>query len=217
MNASKPLSRRDIIRVIRRLVEISIKQNEPLEEPIVMVGGTAMIVHDLRKQSYDIDLFIKEFSIDVVNQIEAEFKAEYGDLFRIDVTSLENIWGFIMLRDIDNALHDEDIHIENRIFKLLKLSIEDLFLLKLDSPREKDRADLDLLMERTTPDRLVQRFNVIWKWHGDPDAVLGFADSLISFLHKNGYNHKDFIMKLKLPASMTQSLSEAWKDIPDET
>ncbi len=91
MAMKKVIERGDILRVVERLLEVSIERNEPFAEPIVMVGGTAMIAHDLRKQSYDVDLFVKDFSIDAVASVELEFKEIFGESFRIDVTSVENI------------------------------------------------------------------------------------------------------------------------------
>ncbi len=211
MKPAIALKKEDVFRVLERLLRMSIEQNEPFMEPIVMVGGTAMIAHELRKQSFDVDLFVRDFSIDIVRRVETEFRAEYGDAFRIDVTSIENIWGFIMLRDIADAEPDSEIRIEDRCYTLRKLSIEDLFFLKLDSGREKDIADLSILIGHTDMNRLVDRFNIIWKWHGDPDGVLGLADEFVSFMQARGHNPVEIIERLKLPASMIELLAETWE------
>ena len=116
-----------------------------------------------------------------------------------------------MLRDIADAEPDSEIRIEDRCYTLRKLSSEDLFFLKLDSGREKDIADLSILIGHTDMNRLVDRFNIIWKWHGDPDGVLGLADEFVSFMQARGHNPVEIIERLKLPASMIELLAETWE------
>ncbi len=204
-----------MLKVIRRLLETAESRGMPFQEPIVMVGGTAMTAHDIRKMSYDVDLYIRDFHDDIVYQVEREFKSEYGPNFKIDVTSVENIWGGIMLRDIGQSEPDHVMRVGDRDVTIRKLSPEDLFLIKLDTGREKDRNDLAVLYEKTDSDRLIERFNAIWKWHGNRDAVLGYADSFVSVLRRLGaQNPADVISRLKLPAYMMDSLNDAWN--PDD-
>ncbi len=207
----------DALKVIKRLLEVSEERDEPFEEPVVMVGGTAMAAHGFRKESYNVDLYAREFSFEVVHQVEQEFKAEYFEHFRIDVTSVENIWGYIMLRDIQDSEPDRRIRVGERSITIRKLSPEDLFLLKLDTEREKDREDLPILYEKTNLNRLAKRFNTLWKWHGDPKSVLGFADSFISTLLKLGDHDPAKVIKLlELPEYMTQLLYETWEPKSNE-
>ncbi len=42
----------DALKVIHRLVDVAEQRHEPFEDPIVMVGGTAMAAHQLRRLSY---------------------------------------------------------------------------------------------------------------------------------------------------------------------
>jgi hypothetical protein len=95
------------------------------------------------------------------------------------------------------------------------LSVEDLFFLKLDSGREKDRADLAVLAGNTVLEKLIDRFNTIWKWHGDPDSVLGLADGFVSFMQSMGNEPSYIVERLRLPASMIELLSETWKEHGD--
>lgn len=211
MQKKVPISYHDALKVIRRLLDKAEKQNEPFEEPIVMVGGTAMAAHNIRKFSYDVDLYARDFSDDVVYQVEQEFKVQFGDSFKIDVTSVENIWGYIMLRDIHHSEPDVVLRSGNREITIRKLSPEDLFLIKLDTGREKDRDDLFVLYEKTDLNRLVRRFNIIWKWHGHRDAVLGYADSFVSVLQQlDNHIPADVIARLKLPEFMLNLLYETW-------
>lgn len=205
------ISYHDALKVIRRLLDLSENQNEPFEEPVVMVGGTAMAAHNIRGLSYDVDIYVRDFSHDIVHQVEQEFRAEFGESFKIDVTSVENIWGDIMLRDIHDSEPDTVIRFGTREITVRKLSPEDLFLTKLDTDREKDRNDLSVLYERTDPSRLIRRFNMIWKWHGNRDAVLGYADTFVSVLQELGSHiPDDIIAQLKLPEYMLELLHETW-------
>ena len=198
-------------KVIRRLLEAAENLHAPFEEPIVMLGGTAMAAHNLRQLSQDVDLYARDFSDDVVYQVEQEFKRQFGADFKIDVTSGENIWGDILLRDIGQSEPDMVIHSGNRDITIRKLGPEDLFLLKLDTGREKDRDDLFILYEKTNSSKLIERFNVIWKWHGNRDAVLGYADSFVTILSQLGSDRPlDVIARLKLPEYMLKLLYETW-------
>lgn len=123
-----------------------------------------------------------------------------------------------MLRDIHHSEPDVVVHSGNRDITIQRLSPEDLFLIKLDTGRKKDRDDLSVLYEKTNLGRLVERFNVIWKWHGNRDAVLGYADTFVSVLQQLG-NHSpaDVIARLKLPEYMLELLYETWDDEDEET
>ena len=217
MQKSVPISYHDALHVIRRLLDVAEKQHEPFEEPIVMLGGTAMAAHHIRKLSYDVDLYARDFSDDVVYQVEQQFRQQFGDDFKIDVTSVENIWGDMMLRDIHQSEPDTVIRFENREVTIRKLSFDDLFLVKLDTGREKDRDDLFVLYEKTNADSLIKRFNVIWKWHGNRDAVLGYADSFVAILRQfDNHSPLAVIARLKLPEYMLKLLREAWGTDDDQ-
>jgi hypothetical protein len=116
-----------------------------------------------------------EISADAVEIVEREFRVSFGAGFRLDVTTGENVWGSILVRDIASS----PVLGMMADLELRALRIEDLFLLKLASGRARDIADLDLLAARTTVDALIGRWNQLIKWHGDRHAVLGFADALV--------------------------------------
>jgi hypothetical protein len=212
-----PISYQDILSIIKRLLMVAEEYNEPFGEPIVMVGGTAMTAHRIRKQSFDVDLYARIFSDDVIHQVEQEFREQFGSMFKIDVTSTENIWGMIMLRDIHKSEPDTMIQVGDNQYTIQKLSYENLFLLKLDSNRKKDQDDLPILYEKTNLDLLIKRFNIIVKWHGDRDSVLGYADSFVDAMKKFG-NHDpvDVISSLNLSKYMIALLYESWSNSYDE-
>lgn len=146
----------------------------------MLVGGTALAAWQVRAHSRDVDLYMPEISPDAVEIVEHEFRARHGESFRLDVTTGENVWGSILLRDIASSpLLGAIAGLELRALRL-----EDLFLLKLATGRQRDHADLDLLAPRTTVDALVDRWNQLVKWHGDRQAILGFADALVAQLQR---------------------------------
>jgi predicted nucleotidyltransferase len=146
----------------------------------VLVGGTALAGWQIRARSRDVDLYIPEISADAVEIVEQELRARHGPGFRLDVTTGENVWGTILLRDIATSPVLGTVSgLELRV-----LRIEDLFLLKLAAGRARDLEDLELLAPRTTADALVGRWNQLVKWHGDRHAILGFADALVAQLQQ---------------------------------
>jgi hypothetical protein len=202
-NSGQLLSYDDALAVIERLVDVARSRGETLRSPIVLVGGTALAGWKIRAHSKDVDLYIPEISIDAVEIVEQEFRARYGPEFRLDVTTGENVWGSILVRDIASS----PVFGKIADLELRALRIEDLFLLKLASGRIRDISDLDLLAPRTSVDALVDRWNQLIKWHGDRAAILGFADSLVVQLRRLFvYDPIALIARLDLTAGQRQLL-----------
>jgi len=174
---------------------------------VVLLEGTAMSAWQVRAQSRDVDLFTPEVPAEAVEAVERELRARYGDGFRLDVTSGENVWGSIIVRDITasplvGAIDD---------VQLRALSIEDLFLLKLASARHRDLADLDLLAPRTNADALITRWNQLVKWHGDRHAILGFADAfVVQMVKQYGWGARSVIERLELTRGHRELLVETY-------
>lgn len=166
-------------------------------------------------QPPDPDKRLDKFSVNFYHlDVEQEFKRQFGDDFKIDVTSVENIWGNIMLRDISLSEPALVVRFGNRDLTIRKLGIEDLFLLKLDTGREKDQDDLFVLYEKTSVDALIDRFNVLWKWHGNRDAVVGYADRFVTTLSQFGtVSPREIIARLTLPDYVLQLLHESWSQL----
>jgi len=94
-----------------------------LRSPIVLVGGTALAGWRIRSHSHDVDIYIPEISADAVEIVEQEFRARHGASFRLDVTTGENVWGSILVRDIASSPTLGTI----ADLELRALRIEDLF------------------------------------------------------------------------------------------
>jgi hypothetical protein len=197
----------DALAVIRRLVEVADTRGEIVGQPIVLLGGTALAAWQIRDLSHDVDLYMSTIPSESVEHVETELRAVYGPAFRLDVTSGENVWGSILVRDIAESPVVGTI--DGRV-ELRALTPADLFLLKLASGRARDLADLDLIASRTDADALVDRWNQLVHWHGDRHAILGFADALLVHLKRLfGSEPRDIIHRLAATDSQKQLLHES--------
>lgn len=208
----------DALTVIRALIERSNTLGSPIHNTIIVLGGTALSAHGIRPESADIDLYVRTFSEDAVFQLERELKPVLGEKFRLDVTATENLWGVILLRDIDeHSPVYQTIEVAGQPFVIKALSIEDLFLVKLSADREKDRRDLPLLAARTTAEALIARFNVIAPWHGNRPELPRYADEFTRQLEKHyALPPSQSLPQLKLPKFMLEMLWQAYYPTPEE-
>lgn len=207
-DSGKLLSYDDALAAIARLVEVARSRGETLRSPIVLVGGTALAGWQIRAYSRDVDLYIPEISADTVELVEQELRTRYGPGFRLDVTTGENVWGTILVRDIATSPVLGTIS----GLELRALRIEDLFLLKLAAGRSRDLEDLTLLAPRTTADALVDRWNQLIKWHGDRNAILGFADALVVQLQQRyGGDPVVIIGRLDVTAGQRELLLDTYR------
>ena len=178
-----------------------------LRSPIVLVGGTALAGWQIRAYSRDVDIYMPEISADAVEIVEQELRTVHGPAFRLDVTTGENLWGTILLRDIATSPVLGTV----AGLELRALRIEDLFLLKLSSGRARDLEDLALIAPRTTAEALVDRWNHIIKWHGDRQAILGFADALVLQLQQRyGRDPVATIGRLDVTAGQRELLLDSY-------
>jgi len=200
----------DALEVIRRLVEVSEQRGQPFGAPIVLVGGSAMAARALRAFSEDVDLWTPQFSDEVVHDVERELRATWGPMVKLDVTSTENLWGPILLRDIAASPIVAHLDSQHGPVEVRALAIEDLFLLKLSAARTKDLDDLPLLAPRTSAERLIERFNQLVAWHGDRGAILGFADALMTRLVRDfGADASVCISQMRLSPHLLEALRES--------
>lgn len=200
----------DALAVVRRLVVLSEERGQPIGSPIVLVGGSAMAARGVRALSADVDLWTPSFSDDVVHEVEDELRTTWGALVKLDVTSTENLWGPILLRDIASSPVVAHVGAERGPVEVRALAIEDLYLLKLSAARTRDLDDLTLLAPRTSAARLVDRFNQLAAWHGDRGAVLGFADAFVTRLVADfGADATETISRLRLAPYMLEALRES--------
>ncbi len=159
--AARIVSRPVVIDVIRQLCRDYRKATGRLPGILIGVGGTAMMLHGLRGQSADVDLFTKDQGVpQVAGMVQAQVDGQPID---IDVTSNPYLWGEVPVTDIeDDAQVVEQVEIEPGEFvSIAAISKETLFILKACSGRDKDMPDVVRLASRTSPEAVVRRLATI--------------------------------------------------------
>jgi len=113
--------------------------------------------------------------------------------------------------------YQDAIHVIRRLLEMAEqrqIPFEEPIVMVGGTGREKDQDDLFALYERTDVDALIDRFNVIWKWHGNRDAVLGYADRFVAALCQFAdVPPLDVIARLTLPAYVLKLLYETWNNL----
>ena len=118
-----------------------------------------MALRGLRDESEDIDIFYPD---DEFHSIAEEIESRSG--YRIDVTSKNNLWGQLKIQDIEqDAQVLESLEIEGFTLDIAAISPETLFVIKSSSMREKDRSDLPLLKQVTSPQEIIARSEYLLK------------------------------------------------------
>ena len=141
------------IAIIRELATNYLHVHGSVPSTIIVVGGTAMALRGLRDESEDVDIFHPS---DALRVIAEDIEQQSG--FRIDVTSKNNLWGELRIRDIEqDAEVVESLEIEGFVVDIAAISPETLFVIKASSMREKDRDDLPLLTAATTQQEVIMR------------------------------------------------------------
>jgi len=211
---SRLLRYQDVLEVIERLVEVGRTRGDEVREPLVLVGGSAMAARGIRAESVDVDLFAPNVSPDVAHEAERALAARFGAAFRLDVTGVANLWGPIMIRDIGDAPVVPD---RPGGLILRALSVEDLFLLKLQAGRDKDRDDLALLAAQTSSEALIGRFGQLAAWHGNRAELMRFADDVVRELAaRYGADPRRVIAEVAVPEYVRAALRDAWAGADDD-
>lgn len=205
------IDRDQALGIVRRLVQAAEEVGESLGSPIVLVDDTALVAHGLRAHCLDVCLFAPEVADESVRSAEQEVAARIGPSFKLDVTPGENLWGSILVRDIEESPDVERIRTPRGEYVVRALRVEDLFLLKIAADRDKDRADLPALAAVTDTGSLIRRFNQLQAWHGDRSAVMGFADALVAALVRlHGADPATIIDQLAVTPTTREALRDAW-------
>jgi hypothetical protein len=185
----------------------------PIGDPVVLVGGSAMAAHGLRQRSVDVDLFVGSASDDAVNAVERRLRTRFGPAFRLDVTTGENLWGILLLRDLATSPIVGTIETPDGRRPLRALRPEDLFFLKLLADRPKDREDIPLIAKVLSVEAVTARFAEVLPWLGNRSAVLGFADAVIrSLVEHLGADGRQLARTLRVSEHVRAELIDTWDD-----
>ena len=200
-----------LLDILRRLIDASEACGKRIGPVIVLVGGSAMAAHGLRADSRDVDMYTTDADDDVVASVEREMRPAYGPDFRIDITTIENIWGIVMVRDIASSPKMETIRSgSGQRYDVRVLSLETLYVLKVVAGREQDISDIDLIVRQTTADAIIARFNMLLSGIGNRTAIPAIADLLVDHLVRHyGLSANQVIDRLMVSDGTKIALREA--------
>lgn len=155
----KKIDRKETVNIIKDVAQRYIEAHGTPPRVLIAVGGSAMILHGLRDDSEDVDLFSNETAVE---RIALDLEAESG--YRVDVTSQKTLWGELNIHDIEqDAVVLENLVLEGYSVDIAAISPETLFVIKSSTMREKDRDDLFLIFPATSPEKIFSRFASLWK------------------------------------------------------
>ncbi|MHB1953516.1 MAG: DUF6036 family nucleotidyltransferase [Acidobacteriaceae bacterium] len=166
---------------------------------VIVVGGTAMVLHGFRPQSEDVDLFATETAMETV---AAEIEVQSG--IHIDVTRRNTLWGELRIPDIESdAEIVSQVDLNGTIVDIAAISPATLFILKAASLRDKDHADLQKIMPPATPASVLARMAALWPYQTQGRHAEVAHEALVNLV--------DEILVLK-----RSGVEESWlSDVPD--
>jgi len=173
------LTRDDAVAALTEIAQDYIERHGVAPRTLITVGGTAISLRRLgRNQTNDIDLFHPD---DAFHALVREYEERSG--IRIDVTNRRNLWGSLTVRDIEtDASVVESIDVGGFTVDLAAISPDTLFVIKACSMREKDRADLPLVLAATTVPDVMKRAETLLASLDRYERVESFLN-LVAELH----------------------------------
>ena len=207
----------EVREVVRAILERAHERGYPLPSFVVLVGGSALAAHGIRGQSVDVDLYAEADLDVIIPELESELKPRFGPSFRLDYTTVPNIWGPVFIRDIADEPLIERLHVAGQSVDLRALSPEDLFLIKIVANREKDQRDLPEIAGRVGFGRLLERLELFVRWHGNKGGIPAFLDGFVRAASTHlRLRPGEVIDKLPLPTHVKEMLSAAFEHEGDE-
>lgn len=172
------LDTEEIVLIVRKLVEASTRDGYggPFDG-LVLVGGCALCMHEIRESSGDVDLYAPRRIAEQAPELAEELRAGYGSHFSIDVTTDNRLWGQVKVADIDKSPVARHFEVDGHKVELRSLTPETVFILKAEAGRDKDIDDLEVIARHTTPEAIVERWRQMIP-HNDPGMVPGITSNL---------------------------------------
>ena len=174
---------------------------------IVVAGGGALCLKNVRDTSQDLDVYLPVDLQALTDRVEARFPG-----LVIDVTTDDRFWGRIhtsrpLLEPLAVTGRDGTSQYHMRV-----LSMEELFIRKgADSCREKDIQDLARIAPHTTPERIVSAFRALIGTN-DRWEMRELADILLSELSAT-YGKpvtRELVEGLGFPKKETSEMLQYW-------
>jgi len=154
-----------------------------LPSTMVVVGGASMALNGLRMSS-DIDLFVSsqpELEALVEKHI-GTWRKKYGEEFSVDLTTSDYAFSeSIRVADIQatRSMGFAKDAESGDVYGYGILDTETLFIAKCCSGREKDAQDLGLILNHSSPEKILERLNTMItfnnKFNGREAIELVFA------------------------------------------
>lgn len=177
LNCRGDMNRDQTIDLIKTMCHHYVARKGSPPRVVIVVGGTAMMLHGLRPQSEDVDLFATET---VMETVAAEIEAESG--IHIDVASRNTLWGDLRIPDIESdAEIVSQVDLDGTVVDIAAISPATLFVLKAVSLRDKDHADLRNIMPPVTPASVLARMAALWPHQGGRagEALVNLVDEIL--------------------------------------
>ena len=152
---------------------------------IVAFGGTAMAALALRERSDDVDLYVTDIDDAVLDNVTRRFKSRFGPAFKIDATPSKQLWGAIVIEDVDAAPIVKSIRCGQHDVIVRALSAETMYIVKAAADRAKDQPDIEALAHRTTYDDTLVRARRLFPWYADRGAFPEQVEKLARYMSRD--------------------------------
>lgn len=165
---------------IKELARMYFENSGTVPRILIAVGGTAMVLRDLRATSEDVDIFVID---EELIRIAAILEQETG--YSVDVTTDRCLWGPLRIYDIEeDASVMEKFELAGHKVSISAISPETLFIIKATSLREKDRDDLELIWPHVDPQALMARVGCLFgnqenPFYGDEMVINVAAEIMV--------------------------------------
>jgi hypothetical protein len=127
-------------------------------------------------------LYLSEVDVAKLNETG---RKKFGTQFKLDVTPVNTVWGYMAIQDIEQSPAFDTIVIGDRNVALRALTLETCYLLKAAAGREKDLEDLSDIAPRVTFNSVVQRANQTLGWVGDRKRLPEYLETLSRMLARD--------------------------------
>lgn len=131
---------------INNLLSIIMQSGDP-----VLIGGAAMRAHGVIRHVDDVDAYL---------HVQKPFTQMMPP--RVDVTDSMYVYGRLNIGDIRKSPESGNPDIKGRA-----ISLETLFILKAESGRDKDIADLSLLAKKISPESVMKRLGELRQYNNE--------------------------------------------------
>ena len=180
-----PITFEAALEVIAALAEEHLAATGRPIRSIVALGGAAMAALALRERSDDVDLYVTDIDDAVLDTVTRRFKDRFGLAFKIDATPSKQLWGAIVIEDVDAAPIVKSIKCRQHDVVVRALSAETMYIVKAAADRPKDQSDIEALARRTTYEDTLPRAKRLFPWYADRGAFPEQVERLARYMARD--------------------------------